>query len=84
MLTVIITALVVSLAWFILYAKLDHKYLELKQQKQPRFGVTFLNEYATCHEWYNGKLVERKPVRIDYVAGYVDRASKSTTYTFWF
>ena len=84
MLTIIITALVVSLAWFILYAKLDHKYQELKRHKQPRFGVSYLNEYVTGHEWYDGKMVESWPVRVGAMPGFINKASKSKTYTFWF
>ena len=84
MLTIIITTLVVSVAWWILYVKLDHKYHELKRQKQPGFGVTYLNKYVTGEEWYNGKMVESWPVRTDSMSGFISTASKSKTYTFWF
>lgn len=84
MLTVIITALGVSLLWLILYAKLGHKYLELKRQKQPKFGVSYLNEYVTGHEWYDGEMVESWPVQVSAMPNFINKASKNKTYTFWF
>lgn len=84
MLTVLITALGVSVVWFIFYTKLDRKYQELKRHKQPGFGVSYLNEYVTGHEWCDGKMVESWPVQVDDMPKFINKASKSKTYTFWF